>query len=137
MEATLPVLVVGLDTPSPALLDALRKGGLDPRPCAPDEVLGLLASGVAEAVVSHPVPFWRLLLSRVVTAGATAVLHVPEGPVPRALPSGVLAVERAEEIPRVLGEVRSGRGEQLARPQVAPTIEQRLAEAERFSTEVQ
>ncbi len=137
MEATLPVLVVGPDTPSPALLDALRKGGLDPRPCAPDDVLGLLASAVAEAVVVQPVPFWRLLLSRVVTAGATAVLHVPEGPVPRALPSGVLAVQRAEEIPRVLGEVRSGRGDELAQPQVAPTIEQRLAEAERFSAEVQ
>ncbi|HET9037160.1 MAG TPA: hypothetical protein VFN45_13180, partial [Myxococcaceae bacterium] len=137
MEATLPVLVVGPDTPSPALLDALRRGGLDPRPCAPDDVLGLLASAVAEAVVVQPVPFWRLLLSRVVTAGATAVLHVPEGPVPRALPSGVLAVQRAEDSPRLLREVRSDRGEELAQPQVAPTIEQRLAEAERFSAEVQ
>ena len=129
MEPTLPVLVVGPDTPSPALLEALRKGGLDPRPCAPDDVLGLLATGVAEAVVAHPVPFWRLLLSRVVTAGATAVLHVPEGPPPRALPSGVVAVQRAEDIVRLLLEARSGRGQELAQPQVAPTIEQRLAEA--------
>src|SRR5678815_5320052 len=102
MESTFPVLVVGPDAPSPALLEALRKDGLDPRPCAPDDVLGLLSSAVAEAVVAQPVPFWRLLLSRVVTAGATAVLHVPEGPVPRALPSGVLAVERAEDIPCLL-----------------------------------
>ena len=137
MEPTLPVLVVGPDTPSPALLEALRKGGLDPRPCASDDVLGLLATGVAEAVVAQPVPFWRLLLSRVVTAGATAVLHVPEGPPPRALPSGVVAVQRAEDIVRLLLEARTGRGQELAQPQVAPTIEQRLAEAERFSAEVQ
>ena len=137
MEPTLPVLVVGPDTPSPALLQALRKGGVDPRPCAPDDVLGLLSSAVAEAVVAQPVPFWRLLLSRVVTAGATAVLHVPEGEPPRALPTGVLAVQRAEDIPRLLREARSGRGDELARPVVAPTLEQRLAEAERFSAEVQ
>ena len=137
MEPTLPVLVVGPDTPSPALLDALRKGGVDPRVCGPDDVLGLLSSAVAQAVVAQPVPFWRLLLSRAVTAGATAVLHVPEGPPPRALPSGVLAVQRAEDIPRVLREARSGRGEELAQPQVAQTLEQRLAEAERFSAEVQ
>src|SRR4029450_14102640 len=78
-----------------------------------------------------------LLRAVVVTAAATAVLHVPEGPVPRALPSGVLAVQRAEEIPRVLGEVRSGRGDELAQPQVAPTLEQRLRDAPRFSAEVQ
>jgi len=137
MEPTLPVLVVGPDTPSPALLEALRKGGIDPRPCAPDDVLGLLSTAVAEAVVAQPVPFWRLLLSRVVTAGATAVLHVPEGPPPRALPSGVIAVQRAEDIPRLLREARSGRGEEPAHTHVAPTIEQRLAEAERFSAEVQ
>ena len=67
MESTLPVLVVGPDTPTPALLEALRKGGVDPRPCAADDVLGLLSTGVAAAVVAQPVPFWRLLLSRVVT----------------------------------------------------------------------
>ena len=137
MEPTLPVLVVGTDTPSPALLEALRKGGVEPRPCAPDDVLALLATAVAEAVVAQPVPFWRLLLSRVVTAGATAVLHVPEGPPPRALPSGVVAVQHAEDIPRLLREARSGRGEEAAQTQVAPTIEQRLAEAERFVAEVQ
>ena len=137
MEPTLPVLVVGPDTASPVLLEALRKAGLDPRPCAPDDVLGLLSTAVAEAVVAQTVPFWRLLLSRVVTAGATAVLHVPEGPPPRALPSGVVAVQRAEDIARIIRESRSGRGEELAQPQVAPTIEQRLAEAERFSAEVQ
>jgi len=119
MEPTLPVLVVGPDTPSPALLEALRTGGVDPRPCAPDDVLGLLAAAVAEAVVAQPVPFWRLLLSRVVTAGATAVLHVPEGPPPRALPSGVVAVQRAEDIPRLLREARSGRGEEPAQTHVA------------------
>ena len=137
MEPTLPVLVVGTDTPSPALLEALRKGGVEPRPCAPDDVLALLATAVAEAVVAQPVPFWRLLLSRVVTAGATAVLHVPEGPPPRALPSGVVAVQHAEDIPRLVREARSGRGEDAAQTQVAPTIEQRLAEAERFVAEVQ
>ncbi|HET9155196.1 MAG TPA: ATP-binding protein [Myxococcaceae bacterium] len=137
MEPTLPVLVVGPDTPSPALLEALRKGGLDPRPCAPDDVLGLLSAAVAQAVVTQPVPFWRLLLSRVVTAGATAVLHVPEGPAPRALPTGVIAVQRLEDIPLAIREARSGRGEEDVQPQVALTIEQRLAEAERFSAEVQ
>jgi hypothetical protein len=100
-------------------------------------VLGLLSTAVAEAVVAQPVPFWRLLLSRVVTAGATAVLHVPEGPPPRALPAGVIAVQRAEDIPRALREARSGRGEESTQPHVAPTIEQRVAEAERFSAEVQ
>ena len=69
MEPTLQVLVVGPDTPSPSLLEALRKGGVDPRPCLPDDVLGLLSAAVAEAVVAQPIPFWRLLLSRVVTAG--------------------------------------------------------------------
>jgi len=137
MEPTFPVLVVGHDTPSPALLEALRKGGVDPRPCAPDDVLGLLASGVAEAVVAQPVPFWRLLLSRAVTAGATAVLHVPEGEAPKALPTGVRAAQRAEDIPRLLREARLIRGEEPLSSQVAPTIEQRLAEAERFSAEVQ
>ncbi|HZX40999.1 MAG TPA: hypothetical protein VFE93_04115, partial [Myxococcaceae bacterium] len=71
MEPNLPVLVVGPDAPPPALLEALRADGLDPRPCTPDEVLSLLAAGVAEAVLARPVPFWRLLLSRVVTSGAT------------------------------------------------------------------
>ena len=137
MEPTLPVLVVGPDTPSPALLEALRKGGVDPRPCAPDDVLGLLASGVAQAVVAQPVPFWRLLLSRAVTAGATAVLHVPEGEAPKALPTGVRAVRQAEDIPRLLHEARLGRGEEPLSSQVAPTIEQRLAEAERYAAEVQ
>ena len=137
MEPTLQVLVVGPDTPSPSQLEALRKGGVDPRPCLPDDVLGLLSAAVAEAVVAQPIPFWRLLLSRVVTAGATAVLHVPEGPLPRALPTGVIAVQCAEDIPRLLREIRSGRGEEPAQPHVAPTIEQRLAEAERFSAEVQ
>ncbi|HEY1333890.1 MAG TPA: hypothetical protein VGF31_06515, partial [Myxococcaceae bacterium] len=137
MEPTLPVLVVGPDTPSPALLEALRKGGVEPRACAADDVLGLLATAVADAVVAQPIPFWRLFLSRVVTAGATAVLHVPEGPPPRALPSGVIAVQRAEDIPGLLREARAGRGEEAAETHVAPTIEQRLAEAERFVAEVQ
>jgi signal transduction histidine kinase len=137
MEPTLPVLVVGPDTPSPALLEALRQGGIDPRPCGPDDVLGLLSAGVARAVVVQPIPFWRLLLSRAVTAGATAILHVPEGAPPRALPSGVVAVQRLEDIPRLLREASSGRGEETDQPQVAPTIEQRLAESERFSAEVQ
>src|SRR5262249_18999822 len=133
MEPTLPVLVVGPDTPSPALLDALRNGGLDPRPCGPDDVLGLLSASVARAVVAQPVPFWRLLLSRVVTAGGTAVLHVPTGDLPRALPSGVIAVQRLEDIPLAIRDARSGRGEEDVQPQVALTLEQRLAEAERFS----
>jgi signal transduction histidine kinase len=137
MEPTLPVLVVGPDTPSPVLLEALRQGGIDPRPCGPDDVLGLLSAGVARAVVVQPIPFWRLLLSRAVTAGATAILHVPEGVPPRALPSGVVAVQRLEDIARLLREARSGRGEETDQPQVAPTIEQRLAESERFSAEVQ
>ncbi|HVP62898.1 MAG TPA: ATP-binding protein [Myxococcaceae bacterium] len=137
MEPSLPVLVVGPDAPSPALLDELRAGGLDPRPCTPDEVLGLLGAGVAEAVLARPVPFWRLLLSRVVTSGATALLHVGEGPAPRALPGGVVAVSRADEVAPVLREARARRGADTAPAQVAPTLEQRLSEAERFSSEVQ
>ncbi|HEY3587217.1 MAG TPA: ATP-binding protein, partial [Myxococcaceae bacterium] len=90
-----------------------------------------------QAVVVQPIPFWRLLLSRAVTAGATAVLHVPEGPPPRALPTGVVAVQRAEDIPRILREARLERADEAEQPQVAPSIEQRLAEAERFSGEVQ
>ncbi len=137
MEATLPVLVVGPDAPPAALLDALRAGGLDPRPCAPDEVLGLLGAGVAEAVLARPVPFWRLLLSRVVTSGATGLLHVDEGHAPRALPAGVIAVTRLDEVATILREARARRGMDTPPAQVSPTLEQRLAEAERFSSEVQ
>jgi len=133
---TLPVLVVGPDAASPALLEGLRAGGLDPRPCTADEVLTLLGSGVAEAVLARPVPGWRLLLSRVVSSGATALLHAAEGARPRALPGGVVAVTRPEEVSGLLREARARRGTEPL-PQVAPTLEQRLAEAERFSAEVQ
>ncbi|HTS80719.1 MAG TPA: ATP-binding protein [Myxococcaceae bacterium] len=135
MEPTLPVLVVGPDAPAPAFLESLRAAGLDPRPCTPDDVLGLLAAGVAEAVLARPVPFWRLLLSRVVASGATAVLHA-EGAVPRALPAGVRAAGRAEELAGLLREARAQRSEPVP-AQVAPTLEQRLADSERFSSEVQ
>jgi signal transduction histidine kinase len=137
MEPNLPVLVVGPDAPPPALLEALRADGLDPRPCTPDEVLSLLAAGVAEAVLARPVPFWRLLLSRVVTSGATALLHVGEGQAPRALPGGVIAVTRIDEVAPALREARARRGLDTAPAQVAPTLEQRLSEAERVSSEVQ
>ncbi len=134
---TLPVLVVGSDAPAPALLEGLRAGGLDPRPCTADEVLTLLGSGVAEAVLARPVPGWRLLLSRVVSSGATALLHAAEGAAPRALPGGVVAVTRPEEVSSLLREARARRGAEPVPAQVAPTLEQRLAEAERFSAEVQ
>ncbi len=137
MEPTLPLLVAGPEAPPAALLEALRAGGVDPRPCAPDDVPGLLATGVAGAVLASPLPGWRLLLSRVVTAGGTALLHVGPGAAPRALPAGVVAVGRVEDVPGVLRDVRARRGAEPVPPHVAPTLEQRLAEAERFSTEVQ
>jgi signal transduction histidine kinase len=116
------------------MLEALRAGGLEPRPCTPDEVLSLLSSAVADAVVAPAVPGWRLLLSRVAASGARAILHVPHGPVPRTLPAGVVAVTRAEQ---VAPELQERRGTDGAPAQVASTLEQRLAEAERFSSEVQ
>src|SRR5262245_2928508 len=137
MEPPLPVLVVGPDTPAPGLLESLRADGLDPRPCSEEEVLGLLGAGVAEAVLARPLPGWRLLLSRVVTSGATAVLQTAGGPLPRALPAGVVAVASAGEVAHVLREARARRGSEGAPAQIAPTLEQRLAEAERFSAEVQ
>src|SRR5215467_5664953 len=131
MEPTLPVLVVGPG--APALLDVLRGQGLDPRPCGPEDVLGLLATGVADAVLALPVPGWRLLLSRAVTSGATAVLHVARGRAPGALPSGVVAITRAEDLAAVLTEARHRRGVEPTPAHVSPTLEQRLADAERFS----
>ena len=137
MEAPLPVLVVGSGVPPATLLDALRAAGLDPRPCGPDDVLGLLAGAVAEAVVATPVAGWRLLLSRAVSSGAVAVL-LTGGGVPRALPGGVLAADRPEDIPPLLQEARARRASVgPASGQVAPALEQRLTEAERFSAEVQ
>jgi len=56
MVSPAPVLVVGSGPAVPALLEALRAGGLEPRACAADEVLSLLASAVAEAVVAPAVP---------------------------------------------------------------------------------
>ena len=135
MEPTLPVLVVGPG--APALLDVLRGQGLDPRPCGPEDVLGLLATGVAGAVVSGAVPGWRLLLSRAVASGATAVLHAAGGPAPRALPAGVVAITRAEDLGGLLRDARERRSAEPIAAHVAPTLEQRLAEAERFSAEVQ
>lgn len=137
MEPTLPVLVVGAEAPSAVLLDALRAGGLDPRSCTPDEVPGLLGAGVADAVVARPLPGWRLLLSRVVSSGATAVLHLEEGARPGALPGGVLAVARPGEIPGLVREARARRAAGPAQALVVPTLEQRLAEAERYAAEVQ
>ncbi|MGZ6076744.1 MAG: ATP-binding protein [Myxococcaceae bacterium] len=130
----MPVLVVGSAPATAALLEALRGVGLDPRPCAPDEVLSLLSSAVADAVVASAIPGWRLLLSRVVASGARAILHVSDGPVPRTLPGGIVAVTCAEQVARALQE---GRATESAPAQVASTLEQRLAEAERFSGEVQ
>ena len=109
MSSPLAVLVVGSAPATPALLEALRGAGLDPRPCAPDEVLSLLSSSVADAVVASAIPGWRLLLSRVVASGARAVLHVPEGPAPRTLPGGIVAVTRAEQIARALQEAAAPR----------------------------
>ena len=137
MEPTLPVLVVGTDAPPQALLDGLRSAGLDPRPCSPGDVPTLLATGVAEAVVSEPVPGWRLLLSRVVTSGASAVLLESGGTPPRALPAGVVAAGSGEDVARVLREAHARRGAESPVAQVAPTLEQRLSEAERFSAEIQ
>jgi signal transduction histidine kinase len=137
MEPTLPVLVVGPGALSPALLETFRGAGLDARPCGPDDMLGLLATGVADVVLAPPLPGWRLLLSRAVASGATAVLHVSGGPAPRALPAGVVAAIRAEDVASVLREARNRRGTEPVPAQVAPTLEQRLADAERFSAEVQ
>ena len=137
MEAPLPVLFVGPGAPPAAMLDTLRAAGLDPRPCGPDEVLSLLAGAVAEAVVATPVAGWRLLLSRAVSSGAVAVL-LNGGSVPRALPGGVLSAARPEDVPALVKEARAQRGSVgPVGGQVAPALEQRLAEAERFSAEVQ
>ncbi len=64
--------------------------------------LRLVASGAAESVLCLEFRGWRLLLSRLVAAGALAVLLVEEG-VTRVVPSGAGVAASASDAVAVLG----------------------------------
>jgi len=135
MESPSPVLLVAAGEPPSSLIDALRGEGLEPRPVQADEAIRLVASGAADVVVCTESPGWRLLLSRLAAAGAVAVLLVDAG-VTRVVPTGAGVASSAAEVGSVLDRLRAERAPER-RGTVAPTIEQRLAEAERFAGEVQ
>jgi signal transduction histidine kinase len=135
MESPFPVLLVAASVPPPSLIEALRGHGLEPRQVDADEAIRLVASGAADAVLCTESRGWRLLLSRLAAAGALAVLLVEQG-VTRVVPTGAGVASSAAEAVAVLGKLRAERAPER-RGSVAPTLEQRLAEAERFAAEVQ
>jgi len=135
MESPSPVLLVAAGVPPTSLIEGLRSHGLEPREVDADEAIRLVASGAADAVLCTESRGWRLLLSRLAAAGALAVLLVDEG-VTRVVPTGAGVASSAAEAVSVLARLRAERAPER-RGTVAPTLEQRLAEAERFAAEVQ
>ena len=135
MESPSPVLLVASSAPPPSLIEALRSHGLEPRQVEADEAIRLVASGAADTVLCAESRGWRLLLSRLAAAGALAVLLVEQGAT-RVVPTGAGVASSAAEAVAVLEKLRAGRAPER-RGTLAPTLEQRLAEAERFAAEVQ